>query len=126
MKKIALLTTLAGFAALISCSGYASTDGGYLSGNPTGVNNNTCPDNTLCMRASSFQPASITVAKGTVVGFQNSSGVDHNIIFDSAPAGVSDIGTISSGTATRTFGAAGSFALHCTIHAGMSATVVVQ
>lgn len=123
MKKIALLTTLVGSAALISCSDSAGT-GGY-SANPTGVDN-TCPDNTLCMRASTFQPTSVTVAKGVAVSFQNNSGVDHNIIFDAPPVGVTDIGLISSGTQTRTFTTAGSFALHCTIHAGMIATVVVQ
>lgn len=125
MKRIALLTTFVGFAALLSCSGSAGTDG-YSSGNPTGPVNSSCPDNTLCMRASIFQPTSVTVARGTAVSFQNSSGVDHNIIFDAPPAGVTDIGLISSGTQTRTFGTAGSFALHCTIHAGMNATVVVQ
>jgi len=78
------------------------------------------------MRASIFQPTSVTVAGGTAVAFQNNSGVDHNIIFDAPPAGVTDIGLISSGTQSRTFGAAGSFAVRCTIHAGMNATVVVQ
>ena len=78
------------------------------------------------MRGSIFQPTSVTVVKGTAVSFQNSSGVDHNIVFDAPPAGVTDIGPISSGTQTRTFGTAGSFALHCIIHAGMIATVVVQ
>jgi plastocyanin len=78
------------------------------------------------MRASTFQPVSVTVARNVAVSFQNSSGVDHNIIFDSQASGVTDIGLISSGTVTRTFATAGSFALHCTIHAGMTATVVVQ
>jgi len=78
------------------------------------------------MRGSTFQPTSVTVARNVAVSFQNNSGVDHNIIFDAPPAGVTDIGLISSGTVTRSFGTAGSFALHCTIHAGMSATVVVQ
>jgi plastocyanin len=78
------------------------------------------------MRASTFQPTSVTVAKGVAVSFQNNSNVEHNIVFDSPSAGVTDIGTITSGTQTRTFAAAGSFALHCTIHAGMNATVIVQ
>jgi len=78
------------------------------------------------MRGSTFQPTSVTVARNVAVSFQNNSGVDHNIIFDAPPAGVTDIGLISSGTVTRSFGTAGSFALHCTIHAGMNATVVVQ
>ena len=53
MKKIGLLATFAGFAALLSCSGSAGT-GGYSSGNPTGPVVSTCPDNTLCMRGQHF------------------------------------------------------------------------
>jgi plastocyanin len=78
------------------------------------------------MRGSIFQPTSVTIARGASVAFQNNSGVDHNIIFDSNASGVADIGLISTGTQSRTFNTAGSFALHCTIHAGMNATVVVQ
>jgi plastocyanin len=78
------------------------------------------------MRASTFQPTSVTITRGNAVAFENSSGVDHNIIFDSGASGVADIGLISSGTQSRTFLTAGSFPLHCTIHAGMNATVVVQ
>jgi len=125
MKKIGLVTMFAGFAALVSCGG-SSTIGGYNSGNPTDPVGSSCPTNTLCMRASIFQPTSVTVAKGVTVSFQNNSNVDHNIVFDSPPAGVTDIGPISSGTQTRVFNTAGTFALHCTIHAGMNANVVVQ
>ena len=78
------------------------------------------------MRASSFFPTTLTVANGTTVSFTNSSGVEHNVIFDSPPAGVGDIGSITSGTVTRSFGTAGTFAFHCTIHAGMNASITVQ
>ena len=78
------------------------------------------------MRASVFNPTSVTVAKGVAVGFQNDSGIDHNIVFDSGPAETTNIGLISSGTQTRIFNTAGTYALHCTIHGGMNATVVVQ
>ncbi len=77
------------------------------------------------MRADTFSPTEITVAKGTVVGFQNESQVTHNVVFDTAGA-PSDIGTTSSGTVTRSFGTSGTFLLHCTIHAGMNAKVIVQ
>lgn len=84
------------------------------------------------MQATSFSPSSITVTRnaGTAtVGFQNESGVHHNILFDSAnPAGSpADIGSIDSPTTvTRTFGSPGTFNLHCTIHGGMTAVVVVN
>ena len=78
------------------------------------------------MRASSFQPTTLTVAKGASVSFQNNAGVDHNVVFDSQTAGVADIGLISSGTVVRTFNTAGTFAFHCTIHAGMNASITVQ
>lgn len=126
MKKFGLVASLVAFSLLISCGGGSGGSGGYTSGNPTDPGSSSCPADTLCMRASIFQPTSVTVTKGATVSFQNNSNVEHNIVFDSPPAGVTDIGVISSGTQTRTFAAAGSFALHCTIHAGMNATVVVQ
>jgi plastocyanin len=123
MRKIGSIAVLFGFSILGACGG---SGGGYNGGTPTGPANNTCPDNTFCMRASSFQPTTLTVAKGTTVSFTNSSSVEHNVVFDSPPAGLEDIGTISSGTATRSFGTAGTFAFHCTIHAGMSGSITVQ
>ena len=78
------------------------------------------------MRASTFQPTTLTVAKGTSVTFQNSSGIDHNVVFDNATSGAADIGLISSGSVVRTFNTAGTFAFHCTIHAGMTGSITVQ
>jgi hypothetical protein len=124
MRKIGSITLLFGFSILAACGG--SGGGGYNGGPITGPANNTCPDNTFCMRASSFQPTSLTVAKGTTVGFANSSSVEHNVVFDSPSAGVADIGDITSGTVSRTFGTVGTFAFHCTIHAGMNGSITVQ
>jgi trimeric autotransporter adhesin len=85
-----------------------------------------CAANTLCMQSASFDPVQVTVPKGTVVSFTNGSGVLHNIVFDAPRStGVTDIGQISSGTVTRTFNESGTWNLHCTIHAGMTAQVVV-
>ena len=78
------------------------------------------------MRASTFQPISVTIARGANVSFTNDSGVLHNVVFDTNASGVTDVGSISSGTVVRTFATAGTFPLHCTIHQGMTATVVVQ
>ena len=130
MRKLGSIAVLVAFSILNSCGGSGGGGGGITPPPPPPPppppGDNTCPDNTFCMRASSFQPTTLTVAKGTTVSFTNSSGVDHNVIFDSPTAGVADIGAISSGTVPRSFGTAGTFAFHCTIHAGMSASITVQ
>ena len=128
MRKIGLIAVLVAFSVLNSCGG--GDGGGGITPPPPPPPpppaDNTCPDNTFCMRASSFFPTTLTVANGTTVSFTNSSSVDHNVVFDAPPAGLADIGTISSGTVTRSFGTAGTFAFHCTIHAGMNASITVQ
>jgi plastocyanin len=86
------------------------------------------------MGSSSFTPANRTVAVGSVVTWQNTSGVGHNVTWDDAAGrdaavagdGAGDIGEFSSGSHTRVFNAAGTHGFHCTIHAGMAATVIVQ
>jgi hypothetical protein len=94
----------------------------------------TCPANTFCMGASNFSPTTRTVAGGTTVTWQNQSGVGHNVIWDNAAGrnaalagdGTGDLGEFSSGSHTRLFNAAGTYGFHCTIHAGMNATLTVQ
>jgi plastocyanin len=80
------------------------------------------------MRASTFNPTSLTVANNTTVTFSNNSTVDHNVVFDApTPAATANIGLISYGSiATRTFGTVGTYNFHCTIHDGMIGKVVVQ
>lgn len=108
-----------------------STGGGYGAGNGSG--DAACPANTFCLRASTFDPTSLTVAIGTTVTWDNKSGVTHNVVFTdptaaksvgNGPAG--DIGQISSGTAARSFSTPGTYAFHCTIHAGMDGSVTIQ
>jgi len=94
----------------------------------------TCPASTFCMGASSFSPGTRTVTGGTTVTWQNQSGVGHNVTWDNAAGrnaalagdGTGDIPEFSSGSHTRLFNAAGTYGFHCTIHAGMNATLTVQ
>ncbi|HEV7836970.1 MAG TPA: plastocyanin/azurin family copper-binding protein [Gemmatimonadaceae bacterium] len=86
------------------------------------------------MGSSSFSPATRTVAVGSTVTWQNQSGVSHNVTWDDAAGrtaaaagdGTGDIGDFSTGSHTRVFAAAGTHGFHCTIHAGMNASVTVQ
>jgi len=140
MKLFVRAMAVAGLAlATTSCGGGGGssiTGGGTGGGGGGGNTNVSCPTNTVCMLFSpsssygtgtgSFSPTSLTVTHGATVTFTNNSGVTHNVVFDSnAPPG-GDIGSISSGSQDRTFPTAGNFPFHCTIHAGMNATIVAQ
>jgi plastocyanin len=87
------------------------------------------------MGSTSFSPASRTVATGTTVTWDNSSGVIHNVTWDNATGrsaavagdGTGDISDFSNGTHTRMFNTPGTYGFHCTIHApGMKGTLTVQ
>ncbi len=77
----------------------------------------------VAIAGSAYDPASVTVAKGSTVTWTNTDGTTHTVTFDAGP----DCGRMSQGaTVSRTFSDAGSFAYHCTIHSFMKGTVVVQ
>ncbi|CAN5698274.1 hypothetical protein BH23GEM1_BH23GEM1_03400 [soil metagenome] len=77
------------------------------------------------MGASSFQPASVTIARNGTVTWNNTSGETHNVTFTTtgAPTNISDH---ASGSNQRTFGTIGTFNYNCTLHGGMNGSVVVQ
>lgn len=128
MKQIGSIVVVAMLSVFIACGGGGGGGGGIVSPPPPPPPPppTTCPDFTLCMRSSFFEPTTITIAKGTTVSFQNNSGVDHNIVFDNTTSGASDVGPISSGTVVRQINTTGAFGVHCLIHAGMKATITVQ
>ena len=87
------------------------------------------------MAATSFSPAARTVTVGTTVTWQNSSGIGHNVVWNdvagrtaaAAGDGTGDMPNFDTGMShTRLFNTAGTFAFHCTIHAGMNGTLTVQ
>ncbi len=86
-------------------------------------NDDTQPANEVQMSTSSFMPQTLTVPLGTTVRWVNSSSVNHTVtindeLFDEA---VSPAEAFS-----YTFSTAGTYNYICTIHAGMSGTIVVQ
>jgi plastocyanin len=103
---------------------------------PTGGGNPPASTNQVALGESSFQPANITVTKGTTVtwswptcddpggyGYGYGSCVTHNILFDDGTTS----GSQSTGAFTRTFATAGTYNYHCTIHGpAMSGQVIVQ
>lgn len=100
-------------AALLSCGG----DGG--SNEPSDGDTGS----TVSVVNNAFTPGTVEVALNSTVTWQwNSGGVEHNVTFDAGPAS----GNRTSGSFSRTFAAAGSFAYACTIHAAEGMTGVVN
>lgn len=71
----------------------------------------------------SFSPSSITVATGTAVTWQWQGANVHNVTFGAG--GPADIPDRTSGSMSRTFNTAGTFAYSCTNHGGMNGSVTV-
>lgn len=70
-----------------------------------------------------FQPATVTIPRGSKVRFANTTGTAHT----ATRRGSFNTGRIKPGTAvTVRFGSRGSFAYHCSIHPFMKGRVIVQ
>lgn len=81
------------------------------------------PDNEVRVQNNAFSPATRNVSVGTTVIFRwASDAFGHNVTFSDGPASA----TKTSGTYTRTFNAAGTFGYQCTVHEGMTGTIIVS
>jgi plastocyanin len=80
--------------------------------------------NQVTMQNIAFNPNSITVSKNTTVTWTNNDNMTHNVTSNS---GLFSSGNIApGGTYSFQFTATGTYPYHCTIHAGMNGTVIVQ
>jgi plastocyanin len=76
------------------------------------------------MQNNVFSPPTITVAVNTTVTWKNNDAMAHTVTSNS---GAFDSGTINAGgTYSYKFTATGTFEYHCTLHSGMTGTVIVQ
>jgi plastocyanin len=72
-----------------------------------------------------FAPPTVTITAGQSVCWHNDGRLAHTVSSDDQPASfASPLGTRTS--YTHTFPAAGTFPYHCTVHQGMTGTVIVQ
>ena len=110
--------------ATLACGG-GGGDGPTGPGPGPGPGPNPSP-NTVTLGASSFNPSSLTIQSGGTVTWNNTSGVFHNVTFNPATGAPANIGDHNSGDNSRTFGTAGTFGYQCTLHGGMTGSVVVQ
>lgn len=121
VRALAIPSLLAALALIGACGGSSS---------PTVIDtsaggNQDSTSNSISVRDNSFSPSATTVPVGTTVTWTWSGSNSHNVTFDDG-SGIKSP-TQTSGTFTRNFAAAGTYAYHCTIHGqAMSGTVTVK
>jgi plastocyanin len=75
--------------------------------------------------ANTFVPASLTIQTGQTVTWIFGS-TDHDVQFSAVQGAPTNIAISRNRNVARTFGTAGNFPYLCSLHAGMTGTVVVQ
>lgn len=137
MKRIMMLTLATlGVLALSGCGTQGGVPGGYSSTNyntppsaeapsaPTQAATTPTPaaDNTIAIQDFSFNPATLTVKKGTTVTWINNDSAMHTVKSDAFTSG-----SLAKGdTFQFTFDTAGTFNYSCGIHPSMMGTIIVQ
>ncbi len=114
-------------AAILACGGSSDSTGPSGGGGGGGGGGGAGPVATTAveMKGSAFTPSAIKVASGATVTWTNSDGIDHNVTFDGAAVPAS--GNFSTGNKALTMpAAAGTYTYKCTLHPGMSGSVLVQ
>ena len=119
-----ILAILMGIVLLSGCTqqGTAGTSQTPpATGGSTGGGSQVAP-NSVTILNFAYDPATITVAKGTTITWTNKDPTAHTVTgngFDSGSIG-------PEGTYQHTFNEAGTFPYGCTFHPNMHGTVVVQ
>jgi plastocyanin len=119
-----VLSLLGAVVSAASCGGGSA---GYGSTSPSTVTSGTGTSIVIpasdIYGASTFTPGNLNVTVGSTVTWQNRDSVAHTSTSDTGAWN----STIAPGDSfSRTFTTAGSFAYHCTVHSGMTGTVIVK
>jgi len=128
---IAMALGTAGVVLLVACGGSTSPYGG---GGGGGGGGGCTPTATkICTTASlQFSPATLTVAAGTTVTWENGGGGAHTVTSATGSADTYDL-ALAAGTVSHQFMTAGTYNYYCKNHGvngspptGMHGTITVQ
>jgi plastocyanin len=84
----------------------------------------TIPSGAEFLGKGAFSPADLTVDAGTTVTWRNTDGTSHTSTSDAT--GWNSATIPPGGQFSFTFATAGTFPYHCSIHPGMTGTVIVR
>ena len=118
-KVVMALAVCAGLLASCSSSGGGCKSGGSSSGGGGGASGNA-----VDVKNFSFNPSSLSVAKGTKVTWTFDDAAKHNVTDSKNAFKSSDLS--GGGTYSFTFNTAGTYSYICTIHPYMKGTVTVK
>jgi plastocyanin len=122
VSSTGLVTGVANGAAVIS----ATISGVKGNRNITVQTVTISPSATVTADASNtFSPQQVDISVGGQVTW-NFGPVEHNVTFVNSTGAPSNVGNTANQSVSRTFATAGSFTYNCTIHAGMTGTVIVH
>jgi len=108
---------------LASCSG-GGTSGTTTTTAGTGTTAGGGTSVQIIMNNRSYDPKTVTIGLGGTVTWVNQEALRHDVVADN---GEFNSGLFGEGeTFSFTFSAAGTYPYHCSIHPGMTGTVIVQ
>ena len=131
VRKCAVVAVL---ALLSACGG-----GGGGDGAPTAPSNNNTPgtpatpstpstpgvNEVFATTGNAFTPSTLTVSRGTTVTFTFQAST-HNVNFANVVGAPSGIAATANSGVQRLFATAGTFGYDCSLHTGMSGSVIVN
>jgi len=109
--------------AIVGCTSTGdSNGGGYGTSGDTEPEGTSASATTVIESGNAFQPATLEVAVGDVITFENQDAAPHDVSIDGK-----DLGTQGQGeSVTWTAEKAGTFPYSCTIHPSMTGEIVVK
>lgn len=122
---IIVVVLIAGFLFMRGQYGTMQSQGSTAQTQPA-TQTGTSPSlaaNAVTIQGMAFSPASLTVKVGDKVTWTNQDSVGHSATADDNSF---DTGVLANGqSGSTTFGKAGTYTYHCSVHPGMKATIVV-
>ena len=127
------LLVISAFGIALVAAGCGSSGGGNSASTPASTNGgapaSSGPVTKVSMHNIQFNPKTITVDKGTTVEWTNDDSVKHDVTKDTGPGPQFSSGSGNMGngdTYKVTFDTAGTVKYECTVHPGMTGTIVVK
>jgi plastocyanin len=129
MRRLIAISAGALALAAVGCGGGgggSSTSASSAPASSAPVSGNVAK---VSMKSIQFNPKTLTVDKGTTVVWTNDDPVGHDVTKQSGPgpqfsSGSGDIG--GGGTYKQTFNTPGTIKYVCTVHPGMTGTIIVK